>query len=154
MDNKIAIISVDPTRSEVVSLIRQLDAYQESMYPPESNHLESVDELSKTNVVFLAAYIDTEICGIGSVKIFDKYGEIKRVFVPQKYRGLGIATAIIKELEGHLVKKSVSRARLETGIYQHEAIDLYKKLGYSEIAPFGDYVEDPLSVFMERKLGE
>ncbi|NNL77897.1 MAG: GNAT family N-acetyltransferase [Desulfobacterales bacterium] len=152
MNNKIAIKSVDPTRSEVVTLIRQLDAYQESMYPPESNHLDSVDELSKTNVIFLAAYINSEICGIGSVKIFDIYGEIKRVYVPKKFRGIGIAKAIVKELEGHLIKNSVDMARLETGIYQHEAIDLYKKLGYSEIAPFGDYTEDPLSVFMERDL--
>jgi len=152
MNNRIAIKSVDPTRSEVVTLIRQLDAYQESMYPPESNHLDSVDELSKTNVIFLAAYMDSEICGIGSVKIFDEYGEIKRVYVPKKFRGIGIAKAIVKELENHLIKNSVGMARLETGIYQHEAIDLYKKLGYSEIAPFGDYTEDPLSVFMERDL--
>ena len=152
MDNRIAIKSVDPTRSEVVTLIRQLDAYQESMYPPESNHLDSVDELSKTNVIFLGAYINSEICGIGSVKIFDEYGEIKRVYVPKKFRGIGIAKAIVKKLEGHLLKNSVAMARLETGIYQHEAIDLYKKLGYSEIAPFGDYTEDPLSVFMERDL--
>ena len=152
MDNRITIKSVDPTRSEVVTLIRQLDAYQESMYPPESNHLDSVDELSKTNVIFLVAYINSEICGIGSVKIFDEYGEIKRVYVPKKFRGIGIAKAIVKKLEGHLLKNSVAMARLETGIYQHEAIDLYKKLGYSEIAPFGDYTEDPLSVFMERDL--
>ena len=152
MDNRIAIKSVDPTRSEVVTLIRQLDAYQESMYPPESNHLDSVDELSKTNVIFLGAYINSEICGIGSVKIFDEYGEIKRVYVTKKFRGIGIAKAIVKKLEGHLLKNSVAMARLETGIYQHEAIDLYKKLGYSEIAPFGDYTEDPLSVFMERDL--
>ena len=38
-------------------------------------------------------------------------------------------------------------------IHQRKAIDLYKKLGYSEIAPFGDYTEDPLSVFMEKKIG-
>ena len=36
---------------------------------------------------------------------------------------------------------------------QREAIELYKKLGYSETAPFGDYTEDPLSVFMEKKIG-
>ena len=95
--------------------------------------------------------MDSEICGIGSVKIFDEYGEIKRVYVPKTYRGIGIAKAIIKELESRLVKRSVDVARLETGIHQHAAIDLYKKLGYFEITPFGDYKRDPLSVFMERK---
>jgi len=56
-------------------------------------------------------------------------------------------------LENWLVKKSIFTARLETGIHQHEAIDLYKRLGYLVIAPLGDYTEDPLSVFMEKKIG-
>ena len=51
---------VDPAQSDVMDLIRQLDEYQESMYPPESNHLDPIDELSKPNVVFLAAYLFTE----------------------------------------------------------------------------------------------
>ena len=149
----IRIKQVDPTRAEVIELIHQLDEYQESMYPPESNHLDSIDELSKTNVIFYAAYADSKICGIGAVKVLDDYGEIKRLYVPEKYRGKGIAKEIVRELEICLVKRSIFTARLETGIHQHEAIDLYKKRGYSKIAPFGDYTEDPLSVFMEKKIG-
>ena len=144
---------VNPVQSEVINLIQQLDKYQESMYPPESNHLDPIVELSKSNVVFLATYIDLEICGIGCVKMFDDYGELKRLFVTRKHRGKGLAKALIKELESHLAINRIMVARLETGIHQREAIGLYKMLGYSEIAPFGDYTEDPLSVFMERKLG-
>jgi putative acetyltransferase len=151
--DRIVIRQVDPTRAEVIALIHQLDEYQESMYPPESNHLDSIDELSKTNVNFLAAYADSEICGIGAVRVLNDYGEIKRLYVPEKYRGKGIAKKIVQELENYLVKRSIFTARLETGIHQHEAIDLYKKLGYSETALFGDYTEDPLSVFMEKKIG-
>ena len=51
----ILIKKVDPTLVEVVEFIHQLDEYQESMYPSESNHLDSLDELSKPNVEFLAA---------------------------------------------------------------------------------------------------
>jgi len=149
----IVIRQVDPMQVEVIELIYQLDEYQESMYPPKSNHLDSIDELSKTNVNFLAAYGDSEICGIGAVRVLNDYGEIKRLYVPEKYRGKGIAKEIVKELENCLVKRSIFTARLETGIHQHEAIALYKKLGYSEIAPFGNYTEDPLSVFMEKKIG-
>ncbi|MGD8209737.1 MAG: GNAT family N-acetyltransferase, partial [Desulfobacterales bacterium] len=133
----ILIKQVDPTLSEVVELIHQLDEYQESMYPPESNHLDSLDELSKPNVDFLAAYADSEICGIGAVKVLGDYGEIKRLYVAEKYRGKGIAKRIVEELETCLVQRSIFTARLETGIHQHEAIDLYKKFGYSETAPFG-----------------
>jgi putative acetyltransferase len=148
----ILIKQVDPTLAGVVELIHQLDEYQESMYPPESNHLDSLDELSKPNVDFLAAYTDSEICGIGAVKVLSDYGEIKRLYVPEKHRGKGIAKAIVEELENCLVKRSIFTARLETGIHQREAIELYKKFGYSEIEPFGDYTKDPLSVFMEKKI--
>jgi putative acetyltransferase len=144
---------VDPARADVVKLIKQLDEYQSSLYPPESNHLDSIDELSKTNAFFLAAYHESEICGIGSVKLIDDYGEIKRVYVPSNQRGKGIAKAIMQELETHLIKQKVTYARLETGIHQKEAIKLYETLGYHRIDPFGDYKVDPLSVYMEKKLG-
>jgi putative acetyltransferase len=42
--------------------------------------------------------------------------------------------------------------RLETGIHQVASLNLYRSLGYREIDPFGDYVPDPLSVFLERRL--
>jgi putative acetyltransferase len=150
----IAIRQVDPKQMEVIDLIRQLDEYQESMYPPESNHLDAIDELSKPSVHFLAAYDDSKICGIGAVKVFNDYGEIKRVYVPESHRGKGIAKEIMRQLENRLIESSIFFARLETGIHQHEAITLYKTLGYSEIAPFGDYIDDPLSVFMEKKIDQ
>ena len=80
----LTIKPVDPTQDEVRHLIEQLDEYQSGLYPPESNHLDSIEELSKSNAFFLAAYRNSEICGIGSVKIIEDYGEIKRVYVPQK----------------------------------------------------------------------
>jgi len=57
----IVIRQVDPTRAEVLALIHQLDDYQNGMYPPESNHLYSIDELSQTNVNFIAAYVDSKV---------------------------------------------------------------------------------------------
>jgi putative acetyltransferase len=148
----LTIKPVDPTRTDIIHLIEQLDEYQSSLYPPESNHLDSIEELSKTNAFFLAAYQDSKICGIGSIKIIEDYGEIKRVFVPANQRGKGIAKAIMKELESHLIKHAVTYARLETGIHQKEAIKLYETLGYYRIDPFGEYKVDPLSIFMEKKL--
>ena len=43
--------------------------------------------------------------------------------------------------------------RLETGTKQPEAIALYRKFGYVERGPFGAYKPDPLSIFMEKRLG-
>ena len=148
----LTIKPVDPSQPDVYQLIEQLDEYQSSLYPPESNHLDSIEELSKSNALFLAAYADDAACGIGSVKLLENYGEIKRVFVPVEHRGKGVAIALMEELEKYLIKQAIAYARLETGIHQTEAIGLYDRLGYHRIDPFGNYKEDPLSVFMEKKL--
>ena len=43
--------------------------------------------------------------------------------------------------------------RLETGIHQAEAIGLYERVGFTRIAAFGPYVDDPLSRYYELRLG-
>ena len=55
-------------------------------------------------------------------------------------------------LERHAAAHGALVARLETGIYQPEALALYRALGYRERPPFADYRLDPLSVFMEKRL--
>ncbi len=55
-------------------------------------------------------------------------------------------------LEAVLIGEGYFLARLETGIAQPEALGLYRAMGYYERAPFGAYLTDPLSVFMEKRL--
>ena len=47
----------------------------------------------------------------------------------------------------------IAMLRLETGIHNTEALRTYRRAGYRERNPFGDYAPDPLSVFMEKRLG-
>ena len=42
--------------------------------------------------------------------------------------------------------------RLETGIHQVEAINLYQRFGFERIEPFGPYRVDPLSLCFEKRL--
>ncbi|MCY4652588.1 MAG: N-acetyltransferase, partial [Dehalococcoidia bacterium] len=60
-------------------------------------------------------------------------------------------------LREHVEQVAVSRGivnlRLETGIHQPEAISLYETRGFRRIPPFGEYSEDPLSYFYEKRLG-
>lgn len=149
----IEIKQISPKAKEAAKLIEQLDIYQSSLYPPESNHLDSTDELSKENVLFIGAFLEGSIKGIGAVKIMGgEYGEIKRVYVSPEGRGKGIAGAVMKVLENHLVQNRIHFAKLETGIYQEEAIALYRNMGYVESEPFGDYKLDPLSIFLVKQM--
>ena len=54
------------------------------------------------------------------------------------------------EIESGILEKGGNCARLEMGIYQPEADALYRSMGYREIPPFGDYLLDPLSQFLEK----
>jgi putative acetyltransferase len=138
------------------ALIALSDAYMAALYPSESNHLESVQALIRPNVYFLGCFLESQIVGCGAVKILSDdgdYGEIKRVFVPEGHRGKGYSRGIMEKLEEHLRSRGIALARLETGVLQPEALGLYKRLGYTARGPFGAYVEDPLSVFMEKRLG-
>ena len=148
---------LDPYDKQALSLLDQSDELMASLYPAESNHLEGPEVLKKPNVLFVGAYIGDELAGCGAVKILSDdngpYGEIKRVFLSPKYRRKGFSIEIMNYLENHLQKSGVWISRLEMGAKQPEALGLYKKFGYTECGPFGAYCEDPLSLFMEKKLG-
>lgn len=145
----------DPESDGALALIAMSDTYMTALYPAESNHLESPKALKAPNVLFLGCFLGDELVGCGAVKILagdGEYGELKRVFVLESHRGKGYSKAIMEKLEGHLKTRGIALARLETGIRQPEALGLYRRLGYVERKPFGAYAEDPLSLFMEKRL--
>ncbi|MFZ6656683.1 GNAT family N-acetyltransferase [Undibacterium sp. TJN19] len=146
---------LDPSSAAAVELIALSDTYVAALYPAESNHLESVRALAQPNVIFLGCYVDDRLAACGAVKMMDDdncYGEIKRVFVLDEFRGMGLSKRLMQALENYLLANDIRIARLETGIRQPEALGLYQRLGYMERSSFGDYQEDPLSVFMEKNL--
>lgn len=141
---------IDPAAA--AELIAELDAYQSALYPPESNHLESLDALRRPNMQMFGCLIDGALVAIGAIKLLDGYGELKRLYVPPRHRGQGLAKAMMQVLEAEIRRHGRGVARLETGIHQVEALGLYERLGYAHCQPFGDYTADPLSVFMEKRL--
>ena len=80
------------------------------------------------------------------------YGEIKRMYVRPEFRGRRYAKQMLKHIEELATARGFSKVRLETGIPQPEAIGLYERNGYYKIPPFGDYWDDPLSFFYEKRL--
>jgi putative acetyltransferase len=146
---------ISPNDPAAQKLIADSDQLMQSLYPAESNHLESVQSLMAANVAFFGCFIGSELAGCGAVKILDdddSYGEIKKLYVSKENRGKGISLALMAQLEASLAASGIKLCRLETGIRQPEALGLYKKLAYVVRGPFGSYGIDPLSVFMEKKL--
>jgi putative acetyltransferase len=150
----ITIAEVAPDSSEAIQLISELDAHLQSHpYPPQSRHAFSVDKLLREGVAFFVADYKGETGGCGGIKIFpNDYGEVKRMWVRPHLRGLGLAKAMLNHLADYALSRGVKVLRLETGIYETEAIALYERFGFQRRSPFGEYNEDPLSVYFEKRL--
>ncbi|WP_151704612.1 GNAT family N-acetyltransferase [Nitrincola alkalilacustris] len=149
------IEKIDPNLPEVARLISLSDAYLAELYPAESNHLASIEDLQKPNAALFGCYIGDELVGCGAVRVMSDdglYGEVKRLFVDERQRGKGLSSAILQRLEAHLQEQGVALARLEVGISQPEALGLYTRYGYQTRPPFGYYREDPYSIFMQKQL--
>ena len=162
-DAAVEVRPLAPADPRVRRLIGELDRLQLSLYPAESNHLDPIETLEGDNVTFLAAVVAGEVVGCGAVKrmhghygeikrMYGHYGEIKRMYVEPCARGRGVGRALIEALESTLLRCGIRLVRLETGIHQPEALSLYERCGYVRIPSFGDYRDDPLSVFFEKRL--
>lgn len=149
------ILPEPPRQAQVIALLRQADDYLAGLYPPESNHLMDIASLEQPGIAFFVARVGGEAMGCcAMVPAGDGTAEIKRMFVAPQARGQRLGRQLLETLEQHAQRCGTRALRLETGIYQPEALGLYRSSGYREIGPFGSYLPDPLSLFMEKRLDQ
>jgi len=143
-----------PDTPDAVALIIELEEHLTPLYPQESRHGYSIDKLLQQGVAFFVIRQDGAPAGCGGVQLFGgEYGELKRMYVRPQFRGLGLAKQMVEHLAEYARGHGIAVLRLETGIHQTEAIGLYERLGFGRIPPFGDYRDDPLSLFYEKAIG-
>ena len=153
MPPPVTIVAARPDSGEAMELLAELDAaLLEYPYPPESRHAFSVEKLIREGVAFFVASYDGQLAACGGVKLFADYGEVKRMYVRQQFRGKGLGKAILNRLAEHARENRLDTLRLETGIYQVEAIGLYDGWGFQRRGPFGNYKEDPNTVYFEKQI--
>jgi ribosomal protein S18 acetylase RimI-like enzyme len=123
------------------------------LYPRESRHGYSVEKLIAQGVSFFLIRYDGTPAGCGGIQLFETdYGEIKRMYVRPQFRGLGFGKLMLDHLAHYARSRQVGLLRLETGIHQDAAIALYERTGFQRIPPFGEYKDDPLSRFYEKRI--
>lgn len=149
----ITIRTERPDSADAKALIAELEAYLTPLYPSESRHGYSVEKLISEGVAFFLICHDDTPAACSGIQLFaTDYGEIKRMYVRPRFRGLGLAKLMLDHLADYARQRGVGVLRLETGIYQHAAIGLYEHAGYRSIPPFGAYRPDPLSRFYEKRI--
>lgn len=147
------ITQTSPDAPDAIQLIDELEEHLESFgYPRESRHGFSVEKLIREGVPFFVIYQEATPIGCGGIKLFPDYGEIKRMFIRPAWQGKGYAKAMLHHLADHALQHNITLLRLETGIHQIPAIKLYESFGFTRCGPFGEYREDPVSVYMQMSL--
>lgn len=135
-----------------------LEEHLRSMYalsPPESVHALDLDALRKPDITFWSAWEGPLLLGCGALKELDpKHGEVKSMRTPDALRRRGTGRAILAHIVGVARSRGYERLSLETGSQEAfmPAQRLYESFGFTVRGPFGDYVEDPNSVFMAMRL--
>jgi putative acetyltransferase len=125
--------------------LRECDGEEHSFYA----------QYNKTDTIkhVIIAYADEKPIGCGAIKHYETgIMEVKRMFTAEDWRGKGVASAILKELEQWAIQIGYTKCILETGIKQTEAIALYKKNNYRLIPNYGQYEGIENSLCFEKKL--
>src|SRR5205814_8305784 len=89
----------DPRQDEVIRMLSALDAYLESLYPRESNHLLDLESLCAPNIRFFVARRGVGPVGCGALRVEAGYGEVKRMFVFPEARSQNVRLAILPCIE-------------------------------------------------------
>jgi putative acetyltransferase len=145
------VIPKDDTDAQ--ELIGELDKELLQRYPASSVHMLDLDKITNQSGTFLVGYVSGIAVSCCSVcEIEPGVGEVKRVFVKPQYRRKGIAESMMESLEEQAAECGFKFLRAETGHKQPEAIAMYQKLGYYDIDKYGEYINDPNSLCMEKRL--
>lgn len=138
---------------DFTDLVKQLDAYLAEKDGTEHAFYAQYNKIDKINHV-VVAYEDRKAVGCGAIKAYGNEAmEIKRMYVLPQYRGRGIASLILAQLERWAAELGYSRCILETGRRQEEAIALYQRQGYEVIENYGQYAGVANSVCFEKVIG-
>jgi putative acetyltransferase len=142
-----------PNQADAIALIAELDAYQSTLYPPESHHALDLTSVAAGQVLFVIARDGVgQAVGCGAIVLTPEYGEIKRMYVRPEQRGRGLARQVLETLEAAAAQAGCRMLKLESGPSQPEALALYARCGYETCGKYGDYTDDPLSVFMQKRI--
>jgi len=123
--------------------------------PPESVFALDIDGLRHPDVTFFSARLGDEVVAIGALKTLDpENGELKSMRVADAHLGTGGGRAMLRHLLGEARARGMRTVWLETGSPDDfiPARRLYESEGFVECGAFGDYPENPFSVFMTRAL--
>jgi putative acetyltransferase len=121
-----------------------------------SAHALDHSGLRAHEVSFWSAWEGETVVAVGALRRLSAgHGELKSMHTAEAARGRGVGSAMLRHIMAAARARGMSRLSLETGSWAYfaPARALYARHGFVECGPFGEYREDPNSVFMTLELG-
>lgn len=148
----IELLKTNSKNADFIELIQLLDKDLDERYGELQKQYDKLNKVDYINDV-IVIYKSKAPAACGAFKEYNNNSaEIKRIFVKKENRQQGLAKLIVSKLEELVKDKGYKYALLETGIKQHEAISLYKNIGYEVIENYEPYVGNTNSVCMKKTL--
>jgi putative acetyltransferase len=154
------IIPGDLTDPRVVELLRIHLTSARAQTAPGSAHALDFGDLQSPDIRFWTIWEDETLLGIWALKRLtsDHYceGEVKSMHTVESARRRGVGGAMLRHIIATARASGMTRLSLETGSWDYflPARAFYRRHGFVECPPFGNYVLDPNSVFMTLDLRE
>jgi putative acetyltransferase len=149
------IVVDDLQGPEIIALLQEHLAEMHRVSPPESVHALDLPGLRKPEITFWTVWLGAELAGCGALKeLGPDHGEIKSMRTAHQHKRKGVAACMLRHILEEAARRGYRRLSLETGSLPHfaPARSLYAAFGFRGCGPFGDYVDDPNSVFMTKVL--
>jgi ribosomal protein S18 acetylase RimI-like enzyme len=137
------IVALDPAHPHarycLDEYFSELERRFDTGFDPAQSISANDEEMRPPAGLFLVASLKSDPIGCGGLKFHDDAPtEIKRMWVAESARGLGIGRRLLGELERRAAEHGASTVRLETNKTLVEAIGMYRSAGYNEVAAFND----------------
>jgi ribosomal protein S18 acetylase RimI-like enzyme len=137
----VEIAPIDPAHPHAQHCLNayfaELNRRFETGFDPTVGISATEQELRPPAGLLLVAMSDGEPVGCGALKFHGaEPAELKRMWVDESARGLGLGRRLLSELERHAALYGARIVRLETNRSLVEAISLYRSAGYVEVARF------------------
>jgi putative acetyltransferase len=145
----------DLSRPEIAELLKEHMAHMFLVTPRESVHALPIEGLRSPDITFWSVWENGELLGCGALKELDpQHGEIKSMRTSSAHLRKGVARAVVRQIIAEAKRRGYRRLSLETGSMAafEPARQLYAACGFTFCSPFGNYLNDPNSVFMTMEL--
>ena len=147
----------DLSRPAIHELLEEHLQSMRALSPPGSVHALDLGALRQPSITFWSAWEGSQLLGCGALKALGhQHAEIKSMRTPTARRRQGAGRALLAHIIGVAKSRADEQLSLETGAAPAfwPAHRLYESFGFVTCGPFGDYTEDPFSVFMTLRLQE